>query len=76
MYDEETISEIAKANKMFQNLPHDHWAKSPSSIGFLINSWAMKLCAGRSLSDVADEYRRDPTDLIKEIRSQFLGRWL
>lgn len=76
MYDEETISEIAKANKIFQSLPDDHWAKSPSTIGFLMYSWTMRLCSGKSLTELAEEYRRDPTDLVKEIRSQFLGRWL
>lgn len=76
MYDEETISEIAKANKIFQSLLEDHWAKSPSTIGFLMYSWTMRLCGGRSLTELAEEYRRDPTDLVKEIRSQFLGRWL
>jgi hypothetical protein len=76
MYDEETILEISEANSRFNSLPDDHWAKSPSSIGFLINSWTMKLCAGRSLSDLADEYRRDPSNLIEAIRTQFLRRWI
>ena len=76
MYDEETILEISEANSRFNSLPDDHWAKSPSSIGFLINSWTMILCAGRSLSDLADEYRRDPSNLIEAIRTQFLRRWI
>ena len=76
LFDDGTISEITMANSKFLSLPDDHWVKSPSSIGYLINSWTMRLCNGRSLSAVVDEYRRDPSDLIKEIRSQFLGRWI
>ena len=76
MYDDETILEISKANNGFQSLPNDHWAKSPSTIGFLMYSWTMRLCTGRSLTELAEEYRRDPSNLIEEIRSQFLGRWL
>jgi hypothetical protein len=76
MYDEEMILEMSAANKSVQTLNDDHWAKTPSSIGFLINSWTMKLCAGRSLTDLAKEYRNDPTELVKEIRYQFLGKWI
>lgn len=76
MYDEEMILVMSAANKSDQTLDDDHWAKTPSSIGFLINSWTMKLCAGRSLTDLAKEYRNDPTELVKEIRYQFLGKWI
>jgi hypothetical protein len=76
MYDEEMILEMSAANKSVQTLNDDHWAKTPSSIGFLINSWTMKLCAGRSLTDLAKEYRNDPAELVKEIRYQFLGKWI
>ena len=76
MYDDEIILAVSEANREFDRLGTDHWARTPSSIGFLINSWTMKLCAGRSLKDLAKEYRSDPTDLVKEIRYQFLGKWI
>lgn len=76
MYDEEMIREITEANNQFLTLQDDHWFKTSSSIGFLLNAWTLKLCGGRSLSEVAQEYRRDPTELVKEIRYQFLGKWI
>jgi hypothetical protein len=76
MYDEDVITEITEANNRFATLQDDHWAKTSSSIGFLLNAWTLKLRAGRSLSELAQEYRRDPTELVKEIRYQFLGRWI
>ena len=76
MYDEGMITEITEANNQFLTLQDDHWFNTSSSIGFLLNAWTLKLCAGRSLSEVAREYRRDPTELVKEIRYQFLGKWI
>ena len=76
MFDDGIVLEVSEANKKFPELEADHWAKTPSCIGFLIYSWTMKLCAGRSLKDLAKEYRSDPTDLVKEIRYQFLGKWI
>jgi hypothetical protein len=76
LHDDEVISEILEVNRQSSRLDVDHWVNSPSSIGFLIYSWTNQLCAGRSLLDLAEEYRRDPTDLVREIRIKFLGRWI
>ena len=71
---DDVLVQLQEATNNFPKLDSTHWAKDVKSIGFQLNSWMQRFCAGRSFVEVAAEFKSNPLRVIVELRKCFLRR--
>jgi hypothetical protein len=71
---EDVLVQLQEATNNFGRLDLTHWARDDKSIGFQLNSWMSRLCAGRPFVEVAAEFKLNPLAVIVEFRKSFLRR--
>ena len=71
---DDVLGQLQEATNNFPKLDSTHWAKDKKSIGFQLNSWMQRFCAGRLFVEVAAEFKSNPLGVIVELRKCFLRR--
>lgn len=71
---DDVLGQLQEATNNFAKLDSTHWAKDKKSIGFQLNSWMQRFCAGRLFVEVAAEFKSNPLGVIVELRKCFLRR--
>lgn len=71
---DDVLGQLQEATNNFVKLDLTHWAKNANSIGFQLKSWMHRFCAGRSIIEVAAEFKSNPLGVIVELRKCFLRR--
>jgi len=71
---DDVLGQLQEAINNFAKLDSTHWAKDKKSIGFQLNSWMQRFCAGRLFAEVAAEFNSNPLGVIVELRKCFLRR--
>lgn len=71
---DDVLAQLQEATDNFQRLDSTHWARNANSIGFALNNWMHHFCAGRSIIEVAAEFKSNPLGVIVDLRKSFLRR--
>lgn len=71
---EDVLVQLQEATNNFINLDSTHWAQDDKSIGFQLNNWMQRYCAGRPFVEMAADFKSNPLVVIVELRKCFLRR--
>lgn len=69
---EEVIRLLQDAANNFHTLDKGHWARDTKTIGFQLNSWMRRYCAGKDYLDVAEQFKSDHLNSLIEMRKKFM----
>ena len=71
---EEILTQLQAATDDIANLDRGHWAQNEKTIGFQLNNWMQRYCAGLPFLEIAADFKSDPLGAIIDLRKCFLRR--